>query len=167
MFIKISGLGDGVNEFELEEPVEKIGLNAPFFGNFTAKIVLNKAHNQIILNNALKFNVNFDCDRCGKNFDAELETEYEMVYLFGVKREEDESENIKYLVLDADKIQIGNDIKDFAIIALPMKKLCIEDCKGLCYKCGQDLNEGDCLCEKEEVDERWKPLQELKNKLNK
>ena len=48
-----------------------------------------------------------------------------------------------------------------------MKRLCKEDCKGLCVKCGSDLNEKQCECEDSEIDDRWKVLTELKNKLNK
>jgi uncharacterized protein len=47
-----------------------------------------------------------------------------------------------------------------------MKKLCREDCKGLCNVCGKDLNDGDCNCDRSNADIRWLPLKELKNKLN-
>lgn len=44
--------------------------------------------------------------------------------------------------------------------ALPMQPLCHPDCRGLCPGCGQDLNQGDCGCPREE-DERWSTLREL------
>ena len=47
-----------------------------------------------------------------------------------------------------------------------MKNLCKEDCKGLCQKCGTDLNKEKCSCKAEEIDPRWKPLVNLKDKLN-
>jgi uncharacterized protein len=47
-------------------------------------------------------------------------------------------------------------------LAVPMKPLCRDDCKGLCGTCGQNLNEGLCDCEPE-IDPRWAALQELKN----
>ena len=44
--------------------------------------------------------------------------------------------------------------------ALPMRTLCRPDCRGLCPRCGHDLNEGACSCGPEE-DERWSALREL------
>jgi uncharacterized protein len=44
--------------------------------------------------------------------------------------------------------------------ALPMQPLCRPDCRGLCPRCGQDLNQGACSCPAEE-DERWSPLRKL------
>jgi len=44
--------------------------------------------------------------------------------------------------------------------AQPMRALCREDCRGLCSRCGKDLNEGSCGCPREE-DERWGALREL------
>ena len=41
------------------------------------------------------------------------------------------------------------------------KYLCKEDCKGLCSKCGQDLNVGECNCSDEEIDPRWAALAEI------
>ena len=45
--------------------------------------------------------------------------------------------------------------------ALPMKVLCKEDCKGICPKCGKDLNEGDCDCTESNIDPRFESLRAL------
>jgi uncharacterized protein len=89
-----------------------------------------------------------------------------MVYLFGNEPEDNDDINLTYLPPEADKIKLDDDVRDFALLSIPMKKLCKEDCKGLCVKCGKDLNEGPCGCKTEDVDPRWQPLTELKNKLN-
>jgi uncharacterized protein len=52
-------------------------------------------------------------------------------------------------------------------LAMPMRFVCREDCKGLCYKCGADLNEGACLCKKEETDSRLATLLDFKKKMDK
>ena len=46
------------------------------------------------------------------------------------------------------------------LLELPTKVLCREDCKGLCPKCGKDLNFGPCDCKKE-IDPRWQALSDL------
>ena len=166
MKIKISSLSDGVHNFNFDESVEELGLEEPFHGNFKVDVELNKLHNQIILNANLTLNANFDCDRCNKNYDDVLTSSYQMVYLSGTEPIDNGAINITYLPFDADKIELDNDVRDYALLAIPMKKLCKDDCKGLCSNCGKDLNEGDCGCEHNTVDPRWLPLKELKNKLN-
>ena len=49
-------------------------------------------------------------------------------------------------------------------LAIPMNFVCREDCRGLCYKCGIDLNEGTCLCKNEEIDSRMSVLLEFQQK---
>jgi len=166
MIIKISNLSDGVHNYSFNEPVREIGLMEYFIENALAEVELKKSHNQIIIDAKLTLKANFECDRCTSGFEQIIETGYKMVYLFDNEPAEDSSINITYLPLEADKINLDNDVKDFAILAVPMKKLCNEDCKGLCLKCGKNLNEGDCGCEKIKVDDRWLPLKDLKNKLN-
>ncbi len=166
MKIKISNLSDGSHQFRFVEPVNTLGLELPFEGSIEVDVEINKAHNQLILDSSILVNTVFECDRCTASFSKALRTNYEMVYMLGVNPVESESDNIAYLSAEADSIDISDDVRDFTILAVPMKKLCSEDCKGLCSRCGKNLNEDDCTCSKDETDARWRPLMELKNKLN-
>jgi uncharacterized protein len=47
-------------------------------------------------------------------------------------------------------------------MAVPMKPLCREDCRGLCPRCGEDLNVADCGCAADSADPRWEALRQLK-----
>lgn len=166
MIIKIAGLADGVHRYEFDEPISKIGLEEPFFSNFQLDAELTKTRNQIILNAGLTLNANFECDRCGTVYHSVIKTNFLMVYIFDRLPETNEDLNVIYLPPETDKINLSNELKDYAILAVPMKRLCKEECKGLCPRCGIDLNEGSCSCSSKEVDTRWLPLQDLKNKLN-
>ncbi len=166
MIIKISNLSDGVHNYTFNDSVKEIGLSEPFYDNFTVDVELKKSHNQIILDSEILLKANFICDRCSNEYQSELRTNYRMVYLFGMEPNDNDAIDISYLPLEADKIDISKDVRDYSLLAIPMKKLCSEDCKGLCAKCGKDLNEGNCNCGSEEIDPRWLPLQELKNKLS-
>ena len=166
MKIKISNLSDGSHQFRFVEPVNALGLEPPFEGNIEVDVEINRTHNQLILDSSILVNTVFECDRCTALFNRPLHTEYEMVYMMGVEPVDTESDNIAYLSAEADSIDISDDVRDFTILAVPMKKLCSEECKGLCSRCGKNLNEGDCSCSKEAADVRWLPLMELKNKLN-
>ena len=69
-----------------------------------------------------------------------------------VEVDEDEELDLRPLLLE--QIQLN----------VPMKPLCRAACKGLCPQCGADLNQGDCDCEKVEIDPRWKALEALQER---
>lgn len=52
-------------------------------------------------------------------------------------------------------------VRQYAIMAVPMKPLCRPDCRGICPHCGTNLNQGECGCRGEEGDPRWRALWEL------
>ncbi|MDP2364975.1 MAG: DUF177 domain-containing protein [Ignavibacteria bacterium] len=166
MIIKISNLSVGDHKFVFEDKVEKLNLDIPFYGKFKSSLTLNKLHDQLVLTVVSEFKVKFECDRCGTNYNSRLKSDYRMVYLMNEQPAETESINVYYISRDEDNIDISNDVREFALLSVPMKRLCSEDCKGLCYKCGKDLNTENCICKEEEIDPRWKPLMNLKDKLN-
>lgn len=166
MIIKITNLSEGTHEFTFEEKIDHLDLEKPFYGKFKSIVVLNKLHDQIILSVSSRFKVKYQCDRCGKEFNSKLNSDYKMVYLMNEKPAETDSIFVTYLSRTEDKIEIKNDVREFALLSVPMKNLCKEDCKGLCYKCGADLNNEQCKCTNDEIDPRWKPLMNLKDKLN-
>src|SRR5690606_5295185 len=61
-----------------------------------------------------------------------------------------------------DRIDLVQLIREQMFLAMPMKPLHDEDCKGLCPNCGANLNETTCDCKSEWVDPRLAPLQNLK-----
>ena len=61
-----------------------------------------------------------------------------------------------------EKIDLGEVVREQLYLALPMKPLCREDCKGLCAVCGGNRNREACTCQQEWVDPRMAALKELK-----
>jgi uncharacterized protein len=166
MIIKIAGLNEGIHDYEFRESVKNLELGRPFIGDLTAEVRLSKSHSEIILDVDVKVKSEFECDRCTKTFIHELNPVYRIVYIFGNEPENIGDANLVYIHPDKDKINIAPEIRDYSLLTVPMKRLCSEDCKGLCPGCGKDLNEGDCECEAVAADSRWLPLLELKKKLN-
>jgi uncharacterized protein len=166
MIIKISNLSEGEHDFVFEDKIDVLDLEKPFYGKYKSFVILNKLHDQLILTVKSDFKVKFECDRCGTEYKSSLKSEYKMIYLMNEVPEETDSLNVNYLSRDADKIDITSDVQEFALLSVPMKRLCTENCKGLCYSCGKDLNKEECNCSAEEIDPRWKPLMNLKDKLN-
>ena len=60
----------------------------------------------------------------------------------------------KYFIYDNDTLDITDIVRENILAELPLKILCVEDCQGLCPKCGKNLNQGQCDCDLHEVDPR-------------
>jgi uncharacterized protein len=56
-------------------------------------------------------------------------------------------------------------VREQVLLALPLKVLCREDCKGLCAHCGKNLNLERCSCAEPIEDPRWSALKDIRNKL--
>ena len=52
-------------------------------------------------------------------------------------------------------------VRQYALLAVPMKPLCRKDCAGLCPTCGRSLNQGPCDCQSRALDPRWSGLDKL------
>ncbi len=68
------------------------------------------------------------------------------------------------LAPDATEIDLTPAVREELLLAVPRFLQCREDCRGLCPRCGQDLNAGPCGCAPA-ADPRWQTLESLKGKL--
>lgn len=59
------------------------------------------------------------------------------------------------------EIDLRPAIREQILLQVPSSPLCAEDCKGLCPRCGKDLNEADCGCERTAMDPRWAVLKDI------
>jgi uncharacterized protein len=64
-----------------------------------------------------------------------------------------------------DGLLLEDTLREQVLLALPLKTICREDCKGLCPLCGKNLNEIQCSCVDEVEDPRWSALKEIRDKL--
>lgn len=109
-------------------------------------ILINRTGNMLLVSGELRTTVGLVCSRCTKMYRHLLE---------------DKDFNITREISGLTEIDLDPDIREDIIIMLPIKPLCKMDCKGLCPKCGQDLNEGQCSCNKGKYDIRWEGLEKL------
>jgi uncharacterized protein len=56
-------------------------------------------------------------------------------------------------------------LREQVLLAVPLKAICREDCRGLCPHCGQNLNQGQCTCAEPVEDPRWSALKDIREKL--
>ena len=120
--------------------------------------VSNKA-SLIRLEASITFEFEADCDRCGIPVSRVHKIAINKSLASSIEGEESET-----IILVPDmKFDLDEFIYTEIIVNLPMKHLCKEDCKGICYKCGKNLNEGKCDCLEKEIDPRLAVLAELLN----
>lgn len=163
MIIKYTNFSDGIHLINFEEPVEKLGLENLFFGNVIVECRMDKSPHQIVLNCEAIVNYKLLCDRCNSESDTKLKSTFLLSYLFTKGLEESDDYNLKYLSPEEDKINISKDVFEYTELAIPMKNLCSEDCRGLCPVCGQNLNQISCDCHIEKNLDIWEPLKKMKS----
>ena len=101
------------------------------------------------------------CDRCASSFDRKVRFPIEVVLVTELANEENEDEWV--FPLEGDSADLDDIVRTVFVLNLDSKLLCKEDCKGLCPKCGKNLNEGPCNCQKE-LDPRFAALKQLLEK---
>lgn len=99
------------------------------------------------------------CDRCG--IDASVKHSISVEKSLATATESEESDTI--LLVPDMKLDLDEFIYAEVCLSLPMKHLCKETCKGICSKCGKNLNDGKCDCPEKEIDPRLAALAELLN----
>ena len=107
----------------------------------------------------LDMQVRMACSRCTKDTDLPLHATIEQRYIADRQQGEIEDDDIE--IYENELIDLSELVDSEISMAVPMKVLCREDCKGLCPICGKDLNEGSCDCEQEDIDPRWDALKSL------
>jgi len=102
------------------------------------------------------------CDRCGELTSREHTLTLEKSLAASIEGEESDT----ILITPDMKLNLDELVYSETVVNLPMKHLCSEECRGICFKCGKNLNDGDCGCPKKEIDPRLAALAELLNDNN-
>ena len=110
----------------------------------------------LVLEGTARSELDLACDRCGKGFSREKVVH--MDYL--VAQELEDEENDEIFLLDGTELDLDEVVTTAFVLAMDTKNLCSDDCKGLCSKCGANLNVEPCRC-KPEVDPRLAALAQL------
>ena len=107
------------------------------------------------------------CSRCLEPFTAPVDQEFDLRYQphtvhAGEGEREIEEDDLTTAFYEHDEIDVGHLMHEQFVLALPMKPLCGEACKGLCPVCGTNLNTATCDCKPVWEDPRLAVLKTLK-----
>ncbi len=102
-----------------------------------------------------------ECARCLAPVSGVLPIDFERtVALPGTLTHED-NDSDDYVVVQDNAVDVDLPLIEQIVLLFPSKILCRDDCKGLCPKCGKNLNEGECSCPEHEPDPRLAVLAKL------
>ena len=155
---------------DLTENIANVGEMLTFTGEFKLSDDLIPYPDAQLNKVAVRFDVTFDnpdvnviglitcyisgnCDRCLKKLDVQIELPFEQTFY------KDEAEDEDQYVYTSSLLDATQAVEDEIVLSLPMSLLCDDNCKGLCPKCGCDLNARQCDCDTT----RENPFSILKN----
>jgi uncharacterized protein len=133
------------------------------------ELKLTLINKRILVQGRLTIEVQLVCSRCLKPFTCTIpldieEEYYPIIDINTGSRLPPPEETGAFMIDEHHILDLTEAIRQYKVMALPMKPLCREDCVGICPTCGKNLNEEECCCPSDEVDPRWGELLKLKNK---
>lgn len=123
--------------------------SAPLEVNFEAELV----GTEIRIRGHLKTLLSAPCDRCLVTVEVPLDRDFDVTFrssgtLSARRVEEIEvpKDELEVGFFSGDGVDLAEIVSEQVILTVPMKLVCREDCKGLCPRCGTNLNRGSCQC---------------------
>ena len=151
-------------EYEIDDNFDILGKGQSSF--IKGAVNLTRTNRGILVQGKLQTTIPTECSRCLNQFECPLVIDIEEEYFplidvnSGTTLEIPEEPDI-FRIDEHHILDLSEAIRQNALLAIPMKPLCQENCPGLCPLCGKDLTKGQCECNKEQIDRRWSKL--LKN----
>jgi uncharacterized protein len=142
---------------------ESFGVVAPIKLAFD----IYKDRDQFRLVGGVQTTLELMCSRCLEPFALPIDASFDLRYHphalnTGEGEREVEEDDLTTAFYENETIDLGQLMAEQFYLALPMKPLCSEGCKGLCPTCGTNLNRATCTCTRGWEDPRFAVLKKLK-----
>lgn len=134
-------------DYEVDEVADIDGSSHPVKGT----IQLTRTNRGILVKGTINTEAKVACSRCLNEFNYQLTLKIEEEYfptidvITGAPVSLPD-ETGSFTINERHILDLTEAIRQYAIIAIPMKPMCRRDCAGLCPTCGHDLNKGPCGC---------------------
>ncbi len=141
---------------EMGNAVNLSGVTFPSPAKVTGYITDNAGYMRLVLSVALPYET--ACARCACDVKGEFEIDFERTVVPKGMVDDAEEKEEEFVVVENGMLDIDEQLSEILLLDFPTRVLCKEDCKGLCQKCGKDLNEGECDCPKKEINPAFAKL---------
>ncbi len=175
MFIEIEDLGPEPLCVEHSYGVDALGFDhddAALDRPVSARFTLTHKEKDLRVEGRVETGIRYSCARCLGEFVRLLATDFELQYLpqpegmAGDEEIELSDGDLNIGFYDGVRLDVDLMVLEQIELALPMKFICRDDCKGLCPKCGTDLNTRSCGCIRDEADSRLDVLREFRKRMD-
>ena len=128
------------------------------------EVMLTRTNRGILVEGVLHTEVEVTCSRCLNLFRCPLILNIEEEYFPTIEVSSGAPLSVvddaagSFTIDEHHVLDLTEAIRQYALLAIPMKPLCRADCAGLCPSCDRDLNKGTCNCPSQEPDPRWAKL---------
>jgi len=170
MIIDLANLGSTAKEIELEFDPAEIDLAGELIelkGKTHFKGEIERVNAKGHLRGTVKADVSLDCTRCLEPIERHFEFPFRAIFVGSSDEDTNAEAEVSEDALDESlvpdgQVDMAEVVREQLLLAVPEQIFCREDCRGICPKCGSNLNLIDCKCADDEVDPRWAALKGLK-----
>lgn len=163
MKVQVSDITDEGLALEFQESVK---VSVPLLSPVKARLRLGKVGSEVLAQGEVTTRMELQCSRCLRNFPKDMDMNINVVYhpveeLSGEEKHEVREDELDTGFYKDDELDIQDLVMEQILLNIPMKPLCSESCRGICPKCGADMNVNPCRCEQKETDPRLAVLKKL------
>jgi DUF177 domain-containing protein len=131
-----------------------------------AAVRFDRSGRGVVVSGTFRGAVQLVCSRCLEPFPFTAEEPFHLYFETARPgRAEEESEltddELDVTYVEEGRVDTDNLLRENVLLSLPLQPLCREDCRGLCQRCGMNLNLGSCDCQEPRRDPRLEPLRKL------
>lgn len=152
-----------------EEAIEQFKIDCKISQPLSSTITIIPQESGVIIHGHLSGKVLIPCDRCTADINIPIDHDFDdfesipslSLHYKGNTSKKIHEENIFREVNGIIEMNLANILWEEFILSLPIKPLCSNNCKGLCYRCGKDLNKDQCNCIQTKDDPRLAALKNI------
>ncbi|MGH7474652.1 MAG: YceD family protein [Longimicrobiales bacterium] len=126
------------------------------------RLEVQQAGGDVVVRGEIGGRVALECRRCLKALELPVQEPVSALFTEQVQAAEAEGEGVYPLPVHARMLELQELVREQLLLGAPQYALCDDACRGLCLHCGADLNQVECGCTIQDVDERWAPLRRLR-----
>lgn len=162
-------IDEPVTQFPVLQEMQTDGV-CRFLNPVRGHLTVRKVADLVTVTGPLSTRVRLTCDRCLGHYETDLKDQLAVSYTRNLPEPEDpeaetalSAEDLGLIAFHGDVIELRDTIQEQVVLSFPVHPVCTPECKGLCPRCGENLNQGPCACKASEaVDPRFAVLGALK-----
>lgn len=131
--------------------------------DFEIRLEAQLAGNDVLVRGHLDGSIELNCSRCLRGVPIGVTEEVAFLFRPGLTEAEAADAEMYRLPERGDELDLTEAIREHLVLSVPQYAICSEACRGLCPRCGANLNETECACESAGEDPRWAALRKFRS----